>query len=332
MTDMNSTKHTKAWFAIILALTTVILLSGVNPASARDGAIPDGMDIQPLYRSGPGKGVGRVQLIQGKAVIQHEKQDYAFVITNGMGLYNGDTIYTGRDCHLELVLNDDSNLVLSSDTKIVIDKSIYDPGTKSRLSFFQMLSGKARFIVKKLADYRHSQFNVKTESSVVGVRGSDFILEVSQQDGKTVITAMGHTILEIYDPANPLQEPVIINSFQQLVTVLGQVLGTPMDIPEEEIMKLLEAWNLFLLGGSGGTGPDDVGYGGYVPDGGIWENPWDSDFWDTIPDLFAYWPPAPLPTPILDGGPDNTNNDDPGDEIKPPFQIPELPDIPAPPR
>ena len=319
--------YLRVWLPVFVVAVTAVLIGNVKPAIARDGAIPDDLSVAETFRPGPGKSVGNVTLIQGKAVIRHAKENRGYLILEGTALFNGDTLYTGADCHLELALNDGSNLVLSSDTKIVIDKSIYDPGSGSRLSFFQMLSGKARFIVKKLADYRHSQFNVKTESSVVGVRGSDFIIEISQQGDKIVITALGHTILEIIDPANPLAEPVIVTSFQQLVTVLGQIFGQPVDLSEEEIMKLLEELGLVQQGDGGGATGD--GQSGFIPYGGNTQGPMGGGFFGYLPGLPGFIPI--LPPPIYGPGPDDPFYNDPGAWIKPPLilPLPDLPDIPT---
>lgn len=324
MTEFYKT-YLRAWLPVFLVVVTTALIWNVKPAAARDGAIPDDLRVAETFRPGPGKSVGSATLIQGKAVIRHEKENKGFLIREGMALFNGDTLYTGGDCHLELALNDGSDLVLSSDTKIVIDKSIYDPGSGSRLSFFQMLSGKARFIVKKLSDYKHAQFNVKTESSVVGVRGSDFIIEISQQGDKIVITALGHTVLEIIDPANPLMEPVIVTSFQQLVTVLGQIFGQPVNLSEEEIMKLLKELGLLQQGGSGQGGGTGGGQGGFIPYGGNTQGPMSGGFFGYLPGLPGFMPI--LPPPIYGPGPDDPFYNDPGAWIKPPLILP-LPDLP----
>ncbi len=327
MTEFNNS-FLRGWLPIVLILTTVSLVWGINNAQARDGVIPDDLPLESTFWPGPGRSVGVVDVIQGKAVVQHENEKRGYLVSKGMNLYNGDTLYTSGDCHLEMSLNDGSNMVLSSGTQIVIDKSIYDPASGSRLSFFQMLSGKARYMVKKLADYKHSQFNVKTKSSVVGVRGSDFVIEISQEGDKIVITALGHTILEIFDPANPLTEPVIVTSFQQLITVLGQVLGEPVDISSEEVMKLLQELGLLLSGGGGQGGEGTGGGGGFIPHGGTWQGPPVGGGIQYLPGWNPFLPI--LPPPIFGPGPNDPFYNDPGAWIRPPLTLPlpDMPDIP----
>ena len=322
MTKLNK-KYAGVWLPVLLTLVTIFMAWDVGRAEAGDSAIPADLRLEQTFRPGPGQSVGQVQRLQGKSVVQHERADHGYLVSEGLALYNGDTLYTAADGHLELTLNDGSNLVLGAGTQIVINKSIYDPGTKSRLSFFEMVSGKARFMVKKMADYKHSQFNVKTESSVVGVRGSDFVVEIRQEGNKVVITAGGNTILEIFDPANPLLAPVVVTSFQQLITVLGQIMGHPVDITEEEFMKLVQLFGLFLTGGGPGAGPG--GYGGYgggfIPHGGSMQFLSGGFF---MPSFNFFLPLLP---PIFGPGPDDPFNKDPGFGIRPPL-IPELPGLP----
>ncbi|MEW6076945.1 MAG: FecR family protein [Thermodesulfobacteriota bacterium] len=325
MTAFKNNKYAFVFLPVLLAFMAVILVSDVRRASAaQDSVIPENLTIEQTYRPGPGQSVGVARQARGKVVVQHEKEDHGYAVSNGMNLYNGDTLYTAHDGHLELAFNDGSNLVLAADTKLAIDKSIFDPDSKSRLSFLNMAAGKARFMVKKMSDYHHSQFNVKTESSVVGVRGSDFILEISQQGKKTVITALGNTVLEILDPAHPLEEPVLVTSFQQLVTVLGEIMGRPVDISEEEIMKLLKKLDLLSSGGGegGGQGGEE---GGYVPDGGSMEYLTGGDIDQS---QFRPGPRKPFPDAIEDAGPDEAG-DDPDREMRPRPPVPQLPDVPS---
>jgi len=76
-------------------------------------------------------------------------------------------------------LNDGSFITLGPYSKIVFDKSVYDPSKPARNSLLSLLFGKARFIVTKLASFRDSQFKVKTPTAVAGVRGSDFAICVA---------------------------------------------------------------------------------------------------------------------------------------------------------
>jgi len=76
-------------------------------------------------------------------------------------------------------LNDQSIISIGPYTKLVFDKSVYDPSKPARNSLLSLLFGKARFIVTKLANFRSSPFKVRTPTAVAGVRGSDFAISVA---------------------------------------------------------------------------------------------------------------------------------------------------------
>jgi len=324
---------TKSRFVVALPVVLVFFaaLFGLVTESAARAFIPPDLEIQSAYRHGTGQSVGTVKAARPQAYIMHSDRQYGYVAKKGLPLYNGDTLFTRDEGRLAVSLKDGSETVLSANSSLVINKSVYDPEGGNRLSFMEMLSGKARFLVKKLAEYRHSRVSVKTASSVVGVRGSDFIIEVSQEGNRTVITALDNTVLEVVDPANPLAEPVIVTSFQQLVTVLGEVLGTPEDIPRDQLMQRLQELGLM--------GDENGGDGDQPPAGDDEQNPPSEYVPDDSPDPEdpAFYPGGdggPTPPPVLPPlSPDVVPPEDDltGDSDTIFQQFPMLPDMPGPP-
>lgn len=134
-------------------------------------------------------------------------------------------IITREKTRIILKMNDGSTLSLGSQTKIVINQSIYDPGKKTRSSFMTMTLGKARFWVKKLTSYKHSKFKLKTKTAVVGVRGSDFFIEATEN--YTRVNTFADTRLEVvglfarcekYDDVVECEvEQYLLNEFEQVV-------------------------------------------------------------------------------------------------------------------
>jgi hypothetical protein len=89
-----------------------------------------------------------------------------------------------------------------------VNRSVFDPAKKSRVSFLSTSLGKARFLVKKIADFKRSEFKVKTPTAVCGIRGSDFLTSVTAEG--TEITALSKTVLEVRRLARPEKKPVIL--------------------------------------------------------------------------------------------------------------------------
>ncbi|MFC1859893.1 FecR domain-containing protein [Thermodesulfobacteriota bacterium] len=99
------------------------------------------------------------------------------MLKNDYQLYTGDTLITAVRSRVSTVMNDESAIAISPNTKLVIDKSVYDPEKDERSSLLSLLFGRARFIVNKIAG--KPSFTVNTPTSVCGVRGSDFAISVS---------------------------------------------------------------------------------------------------------------------------------------------------------
>ena len=92
---------------------------------------------------------------------------------------------TGKRSRVSVRLNDRSVFALAPVSKLVIDKSVYNPEKKKRSSFLSLWFGRARFVVAKIMGQKEADYKVKTPTAVCGVRGSDFGLSVSPVEGKT---------------------------------------------------------------------------------------------------------------------------------------------------
>ncbi|NJL59261.1 MAG: hypothetical protein HC887_06035, partial [Desulfobacteraceae bacterium] len=122
------------------------------------------------------------------------------------------TLKGGR---IRLQLNDGSILTLASETRLLINQSVYDSDAKSRSSFMGMAVGKARFVVRKIHDALQSDFKIKTQTAVVGVRGSDFIVEADADSTKVV--TLNDTRLEIISLADSKMEQTVLTDYEKIM-------------------------------------------------------------------------------------------------------------------
>jgi len=221
---------------LIIFLVTVCI--PFDQADAKVKRIIRQSSVSNDYLPGKGTPVGTVRKVYGKVFIIHEDMNGIFKARKGYSLYAGDTLTTKRSGRVRFVLNDESVLTLAPGTTMVLTESMLDPINKKRTGFVNLVTGKARFFVKKFADFRYSTFNVKTKTAIAAVRGTVFIIQV--EGDNVTITTEGQSILEIYSPSYPLAAPVVVNSFQQLIVSLGELPGTPFDITEEELRELLK--------------------------------------------------------------------------------------------
>jgi hypothetical protein len=213
-------------------------------AHAQSG-IPEDLRIAEEFAAGIGAPVGTVRLLEGRVVATHaEDRDIGFVLSTGDRVFQGDTIFTGDDGKVNIELNDGSGITLATRTRMVIDKSVFNPDRlKTRMSFVRVLFGKARFLVKKLSGMVSSAFTVKTETAIIGVRGSDFVVEATED--QTRVTAFEDTRIEVVGlvdlcPGGSVSEacgvtPTLVEDFEQALVRLGDFPQMMGELPMEQI-------------------------------------------------------------------------------------------------
>ena len=162
----------------------------------RPSLIPAGVIITKDFKPGKGEAIGTVKAIKGTVLTIHRDEKTAYILKKGNKLYTSDTLISEEQSKAQAELNDGSFITLGPYTKIVFDKSVYDPSKPTRNSLLNLLFGKARFIVTKLVNFRDSRFNVKTPTAVAGVRGSDFAICVAPGSllTTTIMTGEGTTV------------------------------------------------------------------------------------------------------------------------------------------
>ncbi|MCP4105548.1 MAG: FecR domain-containing protein [Desulfobacteraceae bacterium] len=201
-----------------------------------ESLIPKGLVIEDIFEPGIGKSVGTVKIVQGTAVIIHSNVSRGYLAKKGLPLFKGDTFITSAKSRARFELEDGSTITLASETKLVISESIYDPSSKSRSSFFRMSIGKARFIVRKLLGFKKSDFEVKTKTAIVGVRGSDFIINASPE--QTVVITLENTVLQVTGIAD-VSKPIMLKDYQKTVVELDALPTDAKEIPIEETERMM---------------------------------------------------------------------------------------------
>ncbi|MFW5640148.1 MAG: FecR family protein [Thermodesulfobacteriota bacterium] len=184
--------------AIILAVSFLCFLAqGYGSSLTAQSGLPDNIVTRENFDPGNGSPIGEVQLVQGEVAVFHaDEPETGYQVTSGIPLFKGDILVTGKKGKVSLKLNDGSILTLATETRLVLNESIYDPEeSENRSSFIGLGVGKIRCWVQKLTGFRRSEFQVKTKTAIVGVRGSDFIVEAT--DDYTRVTTLDDTRLEV---------------------------------------------------------------------------------------------------------------------------------------
>jgi len=128
---------------------------------------------------------GKVTYVAGDAFVIRDGEQLSLV--EGDKVFSSDTLVTGERGRISLHMRDDSKVFIGRLSRI--DVSEYVVKEKSLISgAFNMLWGKVRFYVAKVG--KGSSFNVSTQTAVLGVRGTEFLVTIPIPGGITDPTAI----------------------------------------------------------------------------------------------------------------------------------------------
>jgi hypothetical protein len=198
--------------------------------------LPEGVEVVEGFEPGEGASIGSVKKAVGKVLVVHQGAKTAYVLKKGTLLFTGDTLISSEESSLYSKLKDKSEFTLAAYSKIVLDKSIYDPDKNSRDSLLRLMFGKARFIVKTLSKKDQENYRVKTPTAILGVRGSDFALSVVPVDALSVsrwdwIEKLGLIGTAHAAPAGPILATTIVTGKKTTVSFAGNVGPTQIVEP-----------------------------------------------------------------------------------------------------
>ena len=189
---MSITRNKKLSLGVI-ALVGICLVCGISTLySADDGTrlldnfksfkpkvalMPEGVKIAKDFVGGVEMEVGKVQKVQGKVYVIHKGAKTAYRLKARHPIFEGDTIITGSRSRINAAMEDQSVLAMAPNAKLEVTKLKYDQKKKTRSTVMGLFWGSARFIVKKLSG--NPNYQVRTETAVCGVRGTDFAVSVA---------------------------------------------------------------------------------------------------------------------------------------------------------
>lgn len=206
--------------------------------------------------------IGTVMSFKGLALVKHISGDQIKIHT-GLKLSQGDTVLTQKKSRVQVMLLDETVVTIGSNSKFSFNEYSFDD-KKSKVAmsasrgFFRSVTGK----IGKLAPQR---FKVKTASSTIGIRGTDFwgivggeTEKVTCNRGKISILYKGKTIIvtagnyATYGPKGIMQGKIVHKVNEQKSKMQTKetsdkskeaILEDPasnMDVPMEDIADITQ--------------------------------------------------------------------------------------------
>jgi hypothetical protein len=125
---------------------------------------------------------GDVVSVRGKAVIERKTGKVDARIA--AALMESDNIVTRDRSRVKMLFRDDSILTLGANSKLVIKKYLYSPGSKRAESIYELADGRLRSVVGSPG------FKVTTPTAFAAARGTVFTVAYNMETGTTEIIVL----------------------------------------------------------------------------------------------------------------------------------------------
>lgn len=122
--------------------------------------------------------IGYVKTISGEASVTTGGNKVAASL--GTPLYLGSQLKTGHTGSLGVTFKDDTLMSFGPDTELTVDKYLYAPNEDQFQLVASMLRGSLNYMSGLIAKMRPESVSVKTPTSIIGVRGTHFVVKVDE--------------------------------------------------------------------------------------------------------------------------------------------------------
>jgi len=180
--------------------------------------------------------VGSVTVVQGQAFVTHQGDRGARTIRIGTPIYSNDFIKTEAGGKVRIVFVDQSIVSVGGNTSMTIDEYVFNPKEKIRTSRFKLSWGKVKCYVNDFMGYRSKKFNVATNTTIVGVRGTVFM--VWMVDGQITKVVAFENIVDVASLQNP---DAFIELQAGMMTDVGDgAPSTPVLMDEDTFNQMMD--------------------------------------------------------------------------------------------
>jgi hypothetical protein len=160
-------------------------------------------------------------------------------------LFLGDVVRTGSASHAEVTLRDESVITLLEDSEFEVAEALFEPAAGRRSTTVRLFRGMARVVVQPLSGTAaESRFSLETPTAVVGVRGSESVIQAPPLGGdKTTLWVLNSTWqAQNADPSISQLVDVPTEFFTEIFK--GQPPTTPKPIPPDVLKWLRQVSTL----------------------------------------------------------------------------------------
>ena len=144
---------------VAVLLVTLSVLAGGLPASAQEI-------------------IGTVRNSAGKATITREGR--ILPASEGTKLFAGDTLSTGSDGSVGVILRDDSTLSMGPESSFVIQKFLFSPAEEKFGLLVHLTRGTMAYLSGLIGKLSPESVRFETPTASIGVRGTRFAVKTGE--------------------------------------------------------------------------------------------------------------------------------------------------------
>lgn len=119
---------------------------------------------------------GTVKAAVGTVTVEREGKSLPLAV--GDKVFPQDKLITGKDSRVAVTLRDDTLISGNSETQVVINEFAFNPATQNGSVVVSVLRGVTAFVSGLVAKSSPSAMRVSTPTATLGIRGTEFIVEV----------------------------------------------------------------------------------------------------------------------------------------------------------
>ncbi len=160
-----------------------------------------GLSMLGVWSPAQGAGIGVVAGLRGDATVRREQVAQAQRLKFKDDLFWQDTLSTGTDAQLRLLILQKSVITMKELTQLQLREELVSPNQPKRKSVVELVSGAVRVAVDKDA-LKDNDYEVRTNMAVAAIRGSDLYGRKIGDDRVEYCTGPESSVTTIHrDPA-----------------------------------------------------------------------------------------------------------------------------------
>ena len=150
-------------------LTAVLLLGALCLPAVAGAAVP-------------GETIGMARTVSGDATVTRGEK--SLPTAPGVKLMAGDTLVTGRDGSLGVILRDDSSLSIGPESRLILRSFVFSPSEGKFDLVARISRGTMAYLSGLIGKLAPEKARFETPSATIGIRGTRFAVKVGEPSSR----------------------------------------------------------------------------------------------------------------------------------------------------